>query len=75
MTKQDLIIACMLAAKPTASTEEATAFAAEVWNDNFSHIDFLLWNSEVPENEATRIISEARRRQVFDLKELIDYLS
>ncbi len=65
----------MMAAKPSASKEEATGFAAEVWSDHFSHIDFIRWNGEVPEEEAKKLIAEARRRQVFDVKELIVHLT
>jgi hypothetical protein len=75
MLKQDLIIACMLAARPDATREEADGFAGQVWKDHFSHMDFMSWNTDVPEREAKGLIAEARRRQVFEVKDLLLHLS
>lgn len=74
MTKQEVIIACMLATKRDAMRDDAEAFAASIWNDHFSHVDFMTWNGEVPQSEADRLIAISRSRESIDIKELIEHL-
>lgn len=75
MQKSDLVIACMLAANPSATLVEANAFAAQVWKDRFSNHDFAVWNTKVPQEVADRLIAEAERQRSFELEHLIAFLT